>query len=120
MEFTREIYWNVGHGPWTLVPMYLLALFAFFLLAKAFMKRIAIYRQGLPLERTDQAAVRVSNMLVKILLQTRVIKVQWPGLFHGLFFWGFGLLFIGTVLIVIQADFTDLIFGVKFLKGASP
>ena len=24
MEFTREIYWNVGHGLTTLVPMYLL------------------------------------------------------------------------------------------------
>ena len=26
MEITREIYWNVGHGPLTLVPMYLLAI----------------------------------------------------------------------------------------------
>ena len=28
MEFTREIYWNVGHGFLTLGPMYLLALTA--------------------------------------------------------------------------------------------
>ena len=28
MEYTREIYWNVGHGAWTLVPMYLLAIFS--------------------------------------------------------------------------------------------
>ena len=41
----------------------------------------------------------------------------WPGLLHGFFFWGFVLLFIGTTLIVIQADFTDLLFDVKFLKG---
>jgi Fe-S oxidoreductase/nitrate reductase gamma subunit len=33
------------------------------------------------------------------------------------FFWSFFLLFIGTLLIVAQADFTDLFFGVKFLKG---
>ncbi len=34
-----------------------------------------------------------------------------------MFFWGFLVLFIGTILIVIQADFTDLLFGIKFLKG---
>ena len=51
MEFTREIYWNVGHGIWTLVPMYLLAIGAFYLLVKGFMERVAVYKQGLPLKR---------------------------------------------------------------------
>ena len=36
MEFTREIYWNVGHGPLTLVPMYLLALGAMIFVARSF------------------------------------------------------------------------------------
>ena len=39
------------------------------------------------------------------------------GTAHAVFFWSFFLLFIGTLLIVAQADFTDLFFGVKFLKG---
>jgi Fe-S oxidoreductase/nitrate reductase gamma subunit len=56
-------------------------------------------------------------MATNVLLQKKVAGVRWPGLLHGLFFWGFGLLFIGTTLIVIQADFTDLLFDVKFLKG---
>ena len=47
MEFTREIYWNVGHGAWTLIPMYLLALAAFVILGKAFWQRIEVYKQGL-------------------------------------------------------------------------
>ena len=34
-----------------------------------------------------------------------------------MFFWGFFLLFVGTGLIVIQADFTDLLFDYVFLKG---
>jgi len=118
MEFTRDIYWNVGHGAWTLIPMYLLAAGAFYVLVKAFVKRVAVYRLGLPLERTDQPGVRLRRMFARMLSQKKVIRVQWPGLLHGLFFWGFGLLFIGTVLIVIQADFTDLFFGVKFLKGS--
>jgi len=117
MEFTREIYWNVGHGAGTLVPMYLFAFAAIGLLVKGFLDRIKVYKQGLPLDRTDQQGNRIRHMLINVLLQKKVAKQRWPGLLHGLFFWGFGLLFIGTTLIVIQADFTDLLFDVKFLKG---
>ena len=117
MEFTREIYWNVGHGAWTLIPMYLLAIVAIALLVKGSLQRIAVYKQGLPLNRFDQLGRRVGIMLENMLLQKKVTRVPWPGLLHGLFFWGFALLVIGTTLIVIQADFTDLLFNVKFLKG---
>ena len=117
MEFTREIYWNVGHRAWTLVPMYLLVIAAFAVLIWGFKRRLEVYRLGLPLDRTDQLGARIGDMLKNVLLQIKVTRVAWPGLLHGLFFWGFFLLFIGTTLIVIQADFTDLFFGIKFLKG---
>ncbi|MFH0783476.1 MAG: (Fe-S)-binding protein [Pseudomonadota bacterium] len=117
MEFTREIYWNVGHGVLTLLPMYLLAIAAIGMLVKGALQRIKIYKQGLPLNRTDQLGRRISIMLENVLLQKKVTRVMWPGLLHGLFFWGFGLLVIGTTLIVLQADFSDLLFHVKFLKG---
>ncbi|MDH4006524.1 MAG: heterodisulfide reductase-related iron-sulfur binding cluster [Desulfuromonadales bacterium] len=117
MEFTREIYWNVGHGATTLVPMYLLTLAAVALFVNEAWKRIQVYRLGGSLERTDNLVERILNMLKAVLLQTRVLNVRGPGMAHALFFWGFFLLFIGTCLIVLQADFTDLFFGVKFLKG---
>jgi Fe-S oxidoreductase/nitrate reductase gamma subunit len=117
MEFTREIYWNVGHGALTLVPMYLLAIAAIGILIKGFLQRLTVYKQGLPLNRTDDLGGRISDMLTNILLQKKVTKVVWAGVFHGLFFWGFFLLLIGTTLIVIQADFTDLLFDYVFLKG---
>jgi len=117
MEFTREIYWNVGHGATTLVPMYLLVIVAIAVVVKMFLQRREVYRQGLPLNRTDNLAERISDMLVNVLLQKKVTRVKMPGLFHGFFFWGFFLLLIGTTLIVVQADFTDLLFGYKFLKG---
>ena len=41
MEYTREIYWNVGHNAGTLVPMYLFAFAAIGLLVKGFLRRIA-------------------------------------------------------------------------------
>ena len=117
MEFTREIYWNVGHGALTLVPMYILAIAAIILLVRGFLKRIAVYKQGQPLNRTDNLGARISDVLKNVILQRQVIRVAWPGIFHGFFFWGFLLLFIGTTLIVIQADFTDLLFDYVFLKG---
>jgi Fe-S oxidoreductase/nitrate reductase gamma subunit len=117
MEFTREIYWNVGHGAGTLLPMYLLILASIVVLVNAFLKRIKVYKQGQPLDRLDQLPVRVANLAKGVLLQSKVLHVRGPGLAHGTFFWGFFLLFLGTCLIVVQADFTDLLFGVKFLKG---
>ena len=75
MEFTREIYWNVGHGAATLVPMYLLVIIALAVLVYGFRQRITVYRQGLPLDRTDHLGERVVEMLKNVLLQTKVTRV---------------------------------------------
>ncbi len=117
MEFTREIYWNVGHGASTLIPMYLLFFTAVAVLASGFMKRVRVYRQGKSLDRLDQLPVRIIGMLKNFLFQSQVIRVKDPGLAHAVFFWSFFLLFLGTCLIILQADFTDLLFGYKFLTG---
>jgi len=117
MEFTREIYWNVGHGFTTLAPMYGLLLVALAVFALGFLKRIKVYRLGQPLDRTEQRGERIKHMLENVLLQTKVARVPGAGTAHALFFWSFVVLFIGTSLIVAQADFTDLLFDVKFLKG---
>jgi len=117
MEFTREIYWNVGHGFTTLAPMYGLLLVALTVFVFGFLKRIKVYRLGQPLDRTSQRGERIKQMLENVLLQTKVFRVPGSGTAHALFFWSFFVLAIGTSLIVAQADFTDLFFGVKFLKG---
>jgi Fe-S oxidoreductase/nitrate reductase gamma subunit len=118
MEFTREIYWNVGHGFTTLAPMYGLLLIALAIFGYGFWQRFKVYRLGLSLERTDQRQERISHLLDNVLLQSKVLRVAGPGVAHSLFFWSFLALFIGTSLIVAQADFTDLFFDVVFLKGS--
>ncbi|MGI6655954.1 MAG: (Fe-S)-binding protein [Desulfobulbus sp.] len=117
MEFTREIYWNVGHGAATLAPMYGLLLVALAIFAVGAWKRLKVYRQGGPLERNDQRGRRLGKLAETVLMQTGVVRVPGAGTAHALFFWSFLLLFLGTCLIVLQADFTDLLFGVVFLKG---
>ena len=117
MESTREIYWNVGHGIATLAPMYLLALAALVVLVYGMLQRVKVYRSGKPLVRNDEPLARLAMMVKNMVLQSRVLRVTGPGIAHAVFFWGFLLLAIGTGLIVIQADFTDLLFDVVFLKG---
>ena len=117
MEAARELYWNVGHGATVLLPMYLFTFAALGFLGRSAWQRLNIYRQGKSLNRTDQRAVRIGELLKNVFLQRKILQVKGPGYAHGLFFWGFLLLFIGTILVAAQADFTDLLFGVKFLHG---
>lgn len=117
MEYTREIYWNIGKNLGVLLPMYLLAVAAVAFLGYQFAQRIKIYRQGQPLDRFDQWPVRLGHMIRGIFLQLRVLQERLPGTAHAMFFWGFLLLFIGTLLIFIQADITDPLLDVRFLTG---
>lgn len=117
MEAARELYWNVGHGAAVLLPMYIFTFAALGLLIRSGMQRLNIYRQGKPLNRTDQRDVRIGELLKNVLMQKKVLLVKGPGYAHGLFFWGFALLFIGTCFVAAQADFTDPLFGYRFLKG---
>ena len=89
MEFTREIYWNVGHGPLTLVPMYVLAIGAIIFVARSFLIRSKIYKQGKELDRLDDPWARVGAMLGSVLLQKKVVRGGGAGYLHGLFFWAF-------------------------------
>jgi Fe-S oxidoreductase/nitrate reductase gamma subunit len=97
--------------------MYLLVLATFCVLAWGAWQRIKVYRLGRALQRFDDLPGRLSHALYQVLGQVRVTRVAGAGTAHGLFFWGFLLLFIGTCLIGLQADFTDPLFGLKFLKG---
>jgi len=115
MEATREIYWNVGHG--VVLPMYFFALVSFAIFGYGFYRRLHGYRIGKPLDRLDQLPRRIFLLLRGMLSQSKVLRVLEPGSLHAMFFWGFGLLFIGTLLIMAQADFSDPIFGVRFLTG---
>jgi len=115
MEATREIYWNVGHG--VTGAMYLLAAIALGLCGWGFYRRLPVYRQGGALDRLDNPAVRVRLLLKEVFGQLRVLLVWRPGMLHALFFWGFLLLFIGTLLVMLQVDFTEPLFSIRFLTG---
>lgn len=115
MEATREIYWNVGHG--VVLPMYLLALAAFGLLAWGVRQRLAHWRQGKALNRFDRPQERLRRMVAEVLAQKKVARVREGGVYHALFFWGFAILFAGTLLVMLQADLLTPVFEVNLLQG---
>jgi len=117
MEMTREIYWNVGHG--VVGWMYLFSMLSVGICLWGMWRRLQVYRQGRPVDRMDRLPVRVARMLGKMLTQARVLRMSFPGALHAVFFWGFGVLFVGTLLIMAQADFSAPVLGVVFLKGTA-
>ena len=115
MEVTREIYWNVGAG--VVLPMYILALAAFGIMLWGLRKRLAHWRQGKTLDRFNCQGKRTQRMLFEILTQWKVLRVRSGGIFHSLFFWGFMILFAGTLLVMLQADFLTPVFQTNILQG---
>jgi Fe-S oxidoreductase/nitrate reductase gamma subunit len=116
MDATREIYWNVGRG--VIAPMYLVALLAALAAAYGIHRRIRVYRLGGPAARLDAIGARLATLAREVLGQRTVIRERSSGLAHGLLFWSFLLLLAGTLLVMAQADFTEPLLGLVFLRGA--
>ena len=115
MEATREIYWNVGRE--VVGPMYFFAALAVATFLFGFYRRLATYKRGTALNRLDRMPKRISLLITNMFAQAQVLRVFGPGFLHAFFFWGFGLLFIGTLLVMAQVDFTEPVFDWIFLKG---
>lgn len=116
MEAARELYWNVGRH--AVLPMYVLFFLTLAVMLHGFYRRIPVYRQGKQLNRFDRVPERIRLLLTGMLLQARVLRVAGPGALHALFFWSFCVLFLGTLLVMAQADFTQPVLGSAFLTGA--
>ncbi len=75
-------------------------------------RRVRLWRMGQPAARTDQVGKRIGGLLLYGLGQRRILSQPYPGLMHGLIFYGFVVFFIATSLVGIQLDAGQLI-----LKG---
>jgi Fe-S oxidoreductase/nitrate reductase gamma subunit len=115
MNYTREFYWNVGHG--VLIPMFTFTAITAAILIYGFLLRLRIYRKGKPLPRLDHLPTRILRLINRGLVQLRVMIVKAPGITHALQFWGMLLLLLGTIIVMIQVDFTQPLFNFKFIYG---
>lgn len=117
MEITREVYWNIGNNATTIGFMYFFTFVGMGVVVFFFYQRYKVYQLGKPLNRTDNIGKRIKYMVTNMMGQIKVRRKSKTGIAHSLFFWSFNILFIGTFLVFIQTDITDLFFDYIFLKG---
>jgi Fe-S oxidoreductase/nitrate reductase gamma subunit len=112
----RDTFWNVPG--WAQFLLYALSVVAIGVFALGLGQRIALWREGKgkPENRFDRIPERLHLVWRHVLLQGRTLTQRYPGVMHGLMFWGFCVLFLGTVLATIDYDIT-LPLGFKLLKG---
>jgi Fe-S oxidoreductase/nitrate reductase gamma subunit len=111
----RDTFWNVPL--WAQFLLYVLSIVAVGVFALGLWQRIALWREGKPESRLDRLPDRFRMLWRHALLQGRTLTQAYPGVMHALMFWGFCVLFLGTVLATIDYDFLWAPFGVKLLKG---
>jgi Fe-S oxidoreductase/nitrate reductase gamma subunit len=117
-QISREVFFNLGgpHGVVRLI-VYAIALLVMTAFICLLVKKIKVWRLGQPEKRTDKIVTRLWGIVQYIFLQAKILREKLPGVTHFFLFWGFGVLFVGTALIVIQEDFTLLLFDARFWYG---
>jgi len=111
----RDTFWNVP--VWAQFLLYALSVVAIGVFALGLWQRVALWREGKPERRWEQLPERVGLVVRHALLQGRTLTQRYPGVMHALMFWGFCVLFLGTVLATLDYDIAVLLFDAKLLRG---
>src|SRR5579859_6691174 len=115
---TRPIGWNVSEVAFAV--MYVLVAVQALLLAYGGTRRYLLWRRGRPLGGPiDQVGERLRRALAVTFLHRRLIRpgYVYSGLMHLFIFWGFVVLFIGTLIVLLEADIVRPYFGLSFYQG---
>jgi Fe-S oxidoreductase/nitrate reductase gamma subunit len=97
---TREVYWNVSGTE----LIYVLLAPALAIFAYGIYRHVRRWLIGRPAERPAFSLQRLKGLLLYGLAHRRIFNNRYAGLFHALFFSGFIVLFIGTVVVWLHAE----------------
>jgi len=116
MEASREIFWNIGIGPFILYPV---AAVAVAILIYAIYRRCLLWMIGKPDNRFDNLGKRIWGFVVTGvvdgLFHRRFFREPYPGIMHFLIFGGCGLFLLGAFLDFISHYFFHFIHGDFYL-----
>jgi len=114
---TRVIGWNVSEVAYAV--MYVLVAVQALVLAYAFTRRYRAWRQGKPYGPIDRVGERLRQSLSVAFLHRRLIRpgYVYAGVMHLFIFYGFVALFIGTLIVLLEADIVRPFFGASFFNG---
>ena len=126
-EITRQLYWNVvGTGfPVARVLSYVLALAAIILFVRGlyrkggFFDRVKMMKltSGPDVPRTDRPGERLKYALAEVFGHRKILREPYQGVAHLFIFWGFVVLFFGTLMDFIQGDVVEPLFHANILQG---
>jgi Fe-S oxidoreductase len=105
---TREVFWNIDHA-WV---MYALLVPTVAVAGYGLYRRVRVWRRGASEPRFDRPLERLGLLVRYAVLQLRTWRRAYPGSFHAMIFWGFVVLFIATVVVLIDYDF-----GIPIMRG---
>jgi len=98
---TREVYWNISH----IWLMYVLFFISIGVASAGLYRRIAAWRCGLPVHRSDHPLRRFGFLLKHALAQARTLRDSDARIFHTFIYAGFLILTAATTVVLIDADF---------------
>ncbi len=109
-EATRPLMWNISHV-WVMYGLFVIALAVF---ARGIYSRVEFWRRGkADNERLADWGTRLKVLLREVFLQKQVRNSSFPAIFHCLVFYSFLVLFITTLVVMIEYDAGHLL-GVHF------
>jgi Fe-S oxidoreductase/nitrate reductase gamma subunit len=80
--------------------------------AHGLLRHYRLWRLGKPEQRFDHVGERLKGLVVYAFGQRRLLKNFTAGLFHAAIFFGFTILFIGTLVVMVHEDF-----GLPIMRG---
>ncbi len=115
---TRESFFNIG-GPHGFMRwgIYGFALIVLLYIIYTLYKKIIIWKKGKEELRIDFPLKRIWMIIKYAGFQAKIFREAYAGIMHASIFFAFLGLFAVTLLIMIQDDFTELLFNVRFLEG---
>ena len=116
-QATREIFRNFPLWMQALFYVVGFATIGFFLFGSWL--RIKKYRRGRDAGRFNQLPSRFFKALGIMATNATIFKRDtYAGIAHWMIFWGFVVLFLGTVTVAVDHDFLELLFDYRLLKGS--
>jgi hypothetical protein len=111
----REVFWNAQHFEPILFALTAVALLIF---AYGLYRRWKMWSAlGKPEMRLDNMKERIKALLMEGLLQVKTWRDPYPGIMHGLIFFGFFVLIFGAVFDAGEFHITEPLFNWSFLRG---
>lgn len=111
----REIFWNAQYFE---PILFLLTAVAMAIFAYGVYRRWKMWKaMGKPEMRLDNMKERVKALIMEGLLQVKTWRDPYPGIMHGLIFFGFFVLIFGAAFDAGEFHITEPLFSWSFLRG---